>query len=203
MAQWADASTANDIVHSSWDVELQDFDPNYDVTYDLEANCPMCRTHTTASPDTTLAKQLEKKYPLAYAERRLEEEVERGSRVGQNGVEGVMILIGNKHKLIRGSEDANEHDWTFFVRTSRPELVEEVRIELVGSSIAANTLADISTAPYVSTSSRCPSPSTVSSSPIRLGLLHTRGRDHTEGTLYLDPQCLWSETKEPRADVDT
>jgi len=132
MAQWADASTTNEIVHSSWDVELEDFDPNYDPTYDLEANCPMCRTHTTASPDNELADQLEQKYPLIYAERRLEEEVERGSRVGQNGVEGVMILIGNKHKLVRGSQDDNQHDWTFFVRTSRPELVEEVRIELVG-----------------------------------------------------------------------
>ncbi|KAJ4984598.1 hypothetical protein SVAN01_09920 [Stagonosporopsis vannaccii] len=130
MAQWADASSSNDIVHSSWDVELEDFDPNYDPTYDLEANCPMCRTHTTASPDNALADQLQHKYPLTYAERRVEEEVERGSRVGQNGVEGVMILIGNKHKLITGGEDDNQHDWTFFVRTSRPELVEEVRVEL-------------------------------------------------------------------------
>lgn len=131
MAQWADASTTDEIVSSSWDVELEEFDPNYDPTYDLEANCPMCRTHTTASPDNALAAQLEQKYPSTYAERRTEEELDRGSIIGQDGVEGVMILIGNKHKLIRGSEDDNEHDWTFFVRTSRPELVEEVRIELV------------------------------------------------------------------------
>lgn len=91
----------------------------------------MCRTHTTAKPDESLARQLKRKYPITYAERQVEEEVERGSRVGQDGVEGMMILIGNKHKLLRESEDANEHDWTFFVRTSRPELVEEVRVELV------------------------------------------------------------------------
>ncbi|KAL1648266.1 hypothetical protein SLS61_006956 [Didymella pomorum] len=115
---------------SSWDVELEDFDPNYDPSYDLEANCPMCRTHTAASPDRALATQLEQKYPATYAERRVEEEVDRGSRIGQNGVEGIMILIGNKHRLVRGSEDANQHDWTFFVRTSRPDLVEEVRVEL-------------------------------------------------------------------------
>jgi hypothetical protein len=52
-------------------------------------------------------------------------------RVGQHGVEGVMILIGNKHRPVRGADDANEHDWTFFVRTSRPDLVKEVRINLV------------------------------------------------------------------------
>ncbi|KAF1850772.1 uncharacterized protein K460DRAFT_361541 [Cucurbitaria berberidis CBS 394.84] len=130
MAQWADASSTNNIEHSSLDINLADFDPNYDPSYDLEANCPMCRTHTTASLDQALARQLERKYPATYAERRVEEEVERGSRIGEGGVEGVMILIGNKHRLIRGSEDANEHDWTFFVRTSRPDIVQEVRIYL-------------------------------------------------------------------------
>jgi hypothetical protein len=131
MAQWADVSSTNHIEHSSLDVNLAEFDPNYDPTYDLEANCPMCRTHTAASPDQILASQLEQKYPTTYAERRVEEEIDRGSRVGQDGVEGVMILIGNKHRLVRGAKDANQHDWTFFVRTSRPELVEEVRINLV------------------------------------------------------------------------
>ncbi|KAH7071954.1 hypothetical protein BKA63DRAFT_376533, partial [Paraphoma chrysanthemicola] len=130
MAQWADVSSTNQIEHSSLDVNLTDFDPNYDPTYDLEANCPMCRTHTTASPDGALAKRLETKYPTTYAERRVEEEVERGARPGQDGVEGVMMLVGNKHRLVRGADDDNQHDWTFFVRISRPELVEEVRINL-------------------------------------------------------------------------
>lgn len=130
MAQWADASSTNQIEHSSLDINLADFDPNYDPSYDLEANCPMCRTHTTASPDRALARQLERKYPVTYAERKVEEEVERGSRIGEDGVEGVMILIGNKHRLIRGADDDNEHDWTFFVRTSRPDLVKEIRVYL-------------------------------------------------------------------------
>ncbi|KAF2996870.1 hypothetical protein E8E13_004703 [Curvularia kusanoi] len=130
MAQWADASTTQEVEHASWDVDLEAFDPNYDPTYDLEANCPMCRTQTRAVPDQALASQLEQKYPITYAERRVEEEVDRGSRVGQDGVEGVMFLIGNKHKLVRGSEDANEHDWTFFVRSSRPDLIQEVRVDL-------------------------------------------------------------------------
>ncbi|KAL6704966.1 hypothetical protein ACN47E_007511 [Coniothyrium glycines] len=130
MAQWADASSTNNIEHSSLDVNLADFNASYDPTYDLEANCPMCRTHTTALPDQALARQLERKYPIAYADRRADEEVERGSRIGQGGVEGVMILIGNKHRLVRGADDANQHDWTFFVRTSRPELVKHIRVNL-------------------------------------------------------------------------
>lgn len=135
MAQWADASSTSQIEHSSLDVELEDFDPTYDPTYDLEAGCPMCRTHTTALPDATLADQLATKYPATYAQRKVEEEIERGSRVGVDGVEGIMILIGNRHKLLRGAEDDNEHDWTFFVRTSRPELVKEVRIDLVSGCV--------------------------------------------------------------------
>lgn len=131
MAQWADASSTNQIEHSSLDVHLADFDPNYDPSYDLEANCPMCRTRTSASPDKRLARQLEAKYPITYAERRVEEEVDRGSRIGQGGVEGVMILIGNKHRLIRNPGNANAHLWTFFVRMSRPELIKEVHIYLV------------------------------------------------------------------------
>jgi hypothetical protein len=131
MAQWADASSTNHIEHSSMDVNLADFDPNYDPTYDLEANCPMCRTRTAAAPDKTLARRLERTYPATYAERRAEEEIDRGVRIGQQGVEGVMILIGNKHRPRRGADDANEHDWTFFVRTSRPDIVQEVRINLV------------------------------------------------------------------------
>lgn len=130
MAQWADASSTNRIEHSSMDVNLTDFDPNYDPSYDLEANCPMCRTRTAATPDKRLAKQLEKKYPSLYAERRMEEEVQCGSRIGSNGIQGIMVLIGNKHRLVRGADDANEHDWNFFVRISRPDLVHEVRIDL-------------------------------------------------------------------------
>ncbi|KAH8723654.1 hypothetical protein GQ44DRAFT_740883 [Phaeosphaeriaceae sp. PMI808] len=130
MAQWADVSSTNQIEHSSLDVNLADFDPDYDPTYDLEANCPMCRTRTTASPDKALARQLEKKYSATYAERKVEEEIERGSRMGQDGIEGIMILVGNKHRLERGVEDANQHDWTFFVRTSRPDLIQKVRIYL-------------------------------------------------------------------------
>jgi hypothetical protein len=133
MAQWASVSSTSNIERSSLDIELTDFDPNYDPAYDLEANCPMCRTRTTAAPDTALAAQLETRYPQTYAERKVEEEIERGLRVGQDGVEGVMILIGNKHRLVRGSDDDNEHDWTFFVRTSRPDLIKEVRIYLVSA----------------------------------------------------------------------
>jgi hypothetical protein len=185
MAQWADASSTTDIEHSSADVELENFDPNYDPSYDLEANCPMCRSHTTAAPDMALATQLESKYPTTYAERRVEEEVERGSRVGQDGVEGFMILIGNRHKLVRAAEDDNQHDWTFFVRMSRPELVKEVRIDLVGRhSQYCTNLAD-KAAPDVSTAPRHASTPTIRGPSPWLGYLHTRSDRCAQRDAYL------------------
>jgi hypothetical protein len=54
-----------------------DFIPDYYLRH--AANCPLCRTHTTVSPDERLATRLEKKYPLQYAARR--EEKERTSRI--------------------------------------------------------------------------------------------------------------------------
>lgn len=130
MAQWADASTTNNIQPTSLDVNLTDFDPNYDLTYNLEAKCPMCRTQTSASPDNSLARQLKFRYPTTYAQRQADEELDRGVRTGQDGVEGVMILIGNKHRRIRGDEDGCPHEWTFFIRSSRPELVDHVMVDL-------------------------------------------------------------------------
>jgi hypothetical protein len=125
------------ITPSPLDLDISHFDPNHDPLADLsvlEANCPMCRTPTTATPHAERKRTLEEKYPTLYAERREEEAAARGSRIGQDGVEGMTILIGNKHRLERSREDtANKHDWTFFVRVSRPELIQHVRIYLVSA----------------------------------------------------------------------
>lgn len=135
MAQWALASTTDaDDVHgmptSSLDLGLSSFHPNYDPASALEANCPMCRTHTAATPDRALDAQLEARYPRTYQERKADKEVARGIRTGSDGGEGVLVLIGNRHQLEADAGDGNAHDWTFFVRVSRPELVDRVVVEL-------------------------------------------------------------------------
>lgn len=102
-------------------------DPVADIAA-LAASCPMCRTQTSATPHTELGKQLEEKYPATYAGRRTEEEA-------QGEAEGITILIGNRHRLERNAgESANRHDWRFFVRFSRPEIIEQVSIYLVSLS---------------------------------------------------------------------
>lgn len=115
---------------SSLNIDMRDFDPDFDPTDDLEARCPMCRTATTAQIDTPLARALETKYPQTYAERRSEEIAARATLSGE-GVENVAILIGNRHELVGGTDEpGNQHDWTFFVRLSRPELVSHVKVNL-------------------------------------------------------------------------
>lgn len=130
MAQWADASQTIPLHPSSLDMNLSDFDPTYDPSYELEARCPMCRTPTTASVYNSLAQELEIKYPQTYAERRAEENLVVSNREIDD-VEGVVILTGNRHQLVGSpSASGNEHDWTFFVRLSRPELVSYIRVNL-------------------------------------------------------------------------
>ncbi|PVH91848.1 hypothetical protein DM02DRAFT_311846 [Periconia macrospinosa] len=135
MAQWASTSSLTNIIHSSTDISLRHFDATYDAAYDLTASCPMCRTYTSAAPDPTLALTLSQKYPATYSSRQVEEDIARGLRAAANGVEGIMILIGNRHRLEnsaggRQDEMMNQHDWTFFTRFSRTDIIKEVRVNL-------------------------------------------------------------------------
>ncbi|KAF1997762.1 hypothetical protein P154DRAFT_271486 [Amniculicola lignicola CBS 123094] len=142
MAQWAEIVSLTRLEPSTLDLDLSDFDPSYDPLTDLlslEASCPMCRTPTTARLNSQRARELEARYTQHYAERKEQEEQLRGEISGEASgreTEGVMLLIGNRHRVVmsRGeSEDGsrnNKHDWTFFVRCSRVDIVEEVRIYL-------------------------------------------------------------------------
>ncbi|ORY11064.1 hypothetical protein BCR34DRAFT_625008 [Clohesyomyces aquaticus] len=137
MLQWAEASATSHSVpispSSALDLDLSYFDPTFDAYTPsrIEANCPMCRTATTARRDRSLAKELEEKHPEMYKERRTEEEALSKGEKGE-GVEGMQILIGNTHQLVNAGTDTptNSHEWTFFLRFSRPEIVEGVAVHL-------------------------------------------------------------------------
>jgi len=98
----------------------------------VEAKCPLCRTQSRASFNPDLAEQLETQYPRTYEERRTEEQSLTTERGGS--VETLTLYIGNKHKFDRLAEGStpNAHHWTFFVKPSRADLVQEVHIILVG-----------------------------------------------------------------------
>ncbi|KAK6857114.1 hypothetical protein PG995_007301 [Apiospora arundinis] len=132
MATWASVSLGEPMVIVDVDEEPAEFDS----VADLEARCPMCRTLTTAHPSATRRDELKAKYPHAYAEREGEVEAESQNGGGVEGGESVQtmtVYIGNRHQDVEAAEGGpaqNTHDWTFFVRPSRTEIIEEVHMFL-------------------------------------------------------------------------
>lgn len=125
MAHWADVSISTQMTT----VGLDDV-PLVLLPNDIETRCPMCRTPTTASLDVPLDSALQLQYPVAYQER----ETESSTTVDDSStsVETLTLYIGNEHSLIRANSDSNnKHQWNFFIRPSRTDLVEEVQIFLV------------------------------------------------------------------------
>jgi Zn-finger nucleic acid-binding protein len=99
----------------------------------LEISCPMCRTVSTGTRDLEREEALQASYPQTYQKREAEEQAAAEDDDAES-VETLTVYVGNKHQRIKWGE-ANRHSWTFFIRTSRTELIEEVQIFLVCISI--------------------------------------------------------------------
>lgn len=123
MATWAEVSVSSQMIIVPVDEGSKDFD----AATGLEAKCPMCRTQTRASIDETREAQLRTRCPRAYASRAVEE----AQANDQGNVQGITLNIGNTHALETPAEGSpNTHRWTFFIRPSLPNIVEEVQIFL-------------------------------------------------------------------------
>lgn len=126
MATWADVSLAAPMTIVAVTEQPRDFD----AATGLEANCPMCRTRTSATLDQDRTQTLRSKYPHLYLERESEE--------AQDGLDGesvqtLTVYIGNEHRDIDPDPEglaANKHEWIFFVRPSRTDIIEEVHLHL-------------------------------------------------------------------------
>ncbi|KAI1844004.1 hypothetical protein JX266_009870 [Neoarthrinium moseri] len=128
MAQWASVSLATPMTIVDVDEEPAAFDP----VSELEARCPMCRTMTTASSNGVRAEILKARYPHTWAEREHEAETD-GQGPGGDAIQTITVYIGNRHQHVQPREDdhaENRHEWTFFVRPSRTDIIEEVHIHL-------------------------------------------------------------------------
>jgi len=98
----------------------------------VEARCPMCRTLTSAVSDGPRAETLRTKYPLLCTQRDLEAAAERGPDSSAS-LQTLTVYIGNRHTLVPSKANdlaENQHEWTFFVRPSRTDIIEEVHIHL-------------------------------------------------------------------------
>ncbi|KAH8199024.1 hypothetical protein TruAng_006810 [Truncatella angustata] len=127
MAQWASVSLAAPMTI----VDVDEQPAEFDAVSELQARCPMCRTMTTAAPNPVLAQTLKEKYPITSHERAAEAQAE-GDGLGGDSIQTVTVYIGNRHDWIAPKPDSprNQHEWTFFVRPSRTDIIEEVHIFL-------------------------------------------------------------------------
>jgi phage FluMu protein Com len=99
----------------------------------IEVKCPMCRTITNSLPDEERENSLRERYPQTYLARKTEEEEQN-----ENPAEEVLMMalhVGNTHEYKpparMASDQENVHEWTFFVRPERTDIIDEVRILLV------------------------------------------------------------------------
>jgi hypothetical protein len=128
MAQWADVSITSQMTM----VGLEDHAPVL-LPHEIETRCPMCRTHTNSALDTSRAEILQRKYPSIYRAREAEAMVAADDEFAST-IETLTVYIGNEHSEVRPEADSNnKHQWKFFVRPSRTDLIEEVQIFLVSS----------------------------------------------------------------------
>lgn len=125
MAHWTDVSVTSQMSI----VDVDEEPVAFDAVAGLEAKCPMCRQQTSAALDAARGNHLDTAYPRTARRRRVEEENDTLSEGREGGIQTMTVYIGNRHHQIEAS-DANQHDWTFFVRPSRPEMIEEVHIDL-------------------------------------------------------------------------
>src|SRR6201999_179059 len=119
MAHWAEVS----VTEQFRIVPLGD--ENIPATQDqIEAKCPMCRTITHSSLNDEREDALRKHYPRTYQARKLEEE-EDGNPAEE--VFAIVMYVGNTHEYKpparATSESENTHEWTFFVRPDRTDII--------------------------------------------------------------------------------
>ena len=127
MNLWAEISINQQMTIVGLDDQAMTFHPSQ-----LEIKCPMCRTPSTATFDEDREASLRGRYPQVYQARGVEEQA-AASEDFADSVETLTLYIGNTHSLVKPDSDdsPNKHNWKFFVRPSRSDLIEEVHIFLV------------------------------------------------------------------------
>jgi hypothetical protein len=123
---WADVSVTTQMTA----VGLDEDTPEILLPNEIESSCPMCRTPSTAGPDRTREAELKQKYLHAYTKRQAEAQNDLAEGSNES-VETLTLHIGNTHNPVRVEDPChNRHEWKFFVRPSRTDLIEEVQIFL-------------------------------------------------------------------------
>lgn len=180
MAHWADVSITSQMTTVGLDDQAVVLLP-----HEIETRCPMCRTSTTATFDPSRESALQRQYPKASHAREIESRTADADDFASS-IETLTVYIGNEHRLIRAYDESNNrHDWKFFVRPSRTDLIEEVQIFLVSmlllfSSVYLTWPTHFS-APDIPQSASHSSISSIRDTSSRLGLFYHCCQRYTQG----------------------
>ncbi|KIW18959.1 hypothetical protein PV08_03248 [Exophiala spinifera] len=125
MANWADVCVSSQMARDG----IVDQDLVF-LPEEVNTSCPMCRTTTTTIFDNDRQLTLQRLYPKIYVAREADDIAAERMRAASN-IETLLIHIGNEHRLVRAyDESKNTHDWKFFLRPSRTDIIQEVQIIL-------------------------------------------------------------------------
>ncbi|KAJ9653837.1 hypothetical protein H2198_007003 [Neophaeococcomyces mojaviensis] len=108
--------------------------PSNFVVDGIRFTCPTCRTYTTAAFDEEQNARLQQRYPDDYASRAIEEATE-ASPDDEFANQNMVLMLGNSHRKVEPSISPysgkiRTHEWTFFVQSSRQDVIEQVKVIL-------------------------------------------------------------------------
>lgn len=118
----------------------------------IKFKCPTCRTYTEAKFDDDLDRLLSTKYPQEY-NHRAAEEASAPAAANEDGTENMFLIYGNSHRTLETpvispyTGKMCKHEWTFFVQSSRPEVLELVHI-ILHPTFREDRLVTLDKAPF-------------------------------------------------------
>lgn len=101
----------------------------------INFRCPTCRTYTTATFDAELNGKLQTRYPEEYATRAAEQQEPEDNQEDEYATRTMLVMLGNSHRKVEPTISPytgrmRHHEWTFFLKSSQSELIEQVQVIL-------------------------------------------------------------------------
>lgn len=118
------------------DVKPEDQQLSVTLSVDgMKFKCPTCRTYTFATFDAKRDELLHAKYPEDYASRLAELGSSHTGPEDEYATQTMVLMTGNSHRKVPPSISpytgmTRTHEWTFFVQSSRQNLIEQVDVIL-------------------------------------------------------------------------
>ncbi|KAK5938693.1 hypothetical protein PMZ80_008885 [Knufia obscura] len=121
----------------------------------LKFKCPTCRTYTSATFDVKRNETLQARYSTEYASRAAELTSEDTASDGDETAQTMILMLGNSHRTVPPSISPytgkiRTHEWTFFVQSSRQDIIEQVDV-ILHPTFRQDRLVTLRTPPFATT----------------------------------------------------